>query len=215
MTSEDSRIFQFKISLKCIKPKIWRRIQVPSSYNFLQLHYAIQDSMGWKSRFTDYHLHVFRRRFGPFGRSGCIEIGKPIDTSSNFMGFWDRVEIVPEEVAKIDEYFGCVKTKYVYLYDFGDDWEHEIVLEKVLPAVEGYTYPKCISGKRACPPEDCGGYDGYDDHLKIVRNSKHPEHKKHLEWVKSQDAKLDPEEFDPKAVKFYEGNPNKGRESNL
>ncbi|GFU40557.1 uncharacterized protein y4hQ [Trichonephila clavipes] len=197
MNSDSSQVFQLKISLKFIKPAIWRRIEVPASYNFRQLHYAIQDSMGWKSGFMDYHLHAFRMR-DPRTKLR-VEIGIPNNDG------YDINETIPEETTKIAEYFKDLKTKAMYEYDFGDGWEHDVVLEKIFPAVEGCTYPRCTAGKRACPPEDCGGLDGYDNHVKIVKNSNHPEYEEHCEWVKSQCASLDPEEFDPASVKFYEG----------
>ncbi|GFR06129.1 uncharacterized protein y4hQ [Trichonephila clavata] len=200
MSSNDSLVYQFKISLKCIKPNIWRRIQVPASYTFRQLHYAIQDSMGWKSGLGDYHLHTFI--FRPFRSGSMFEIGPPSGLD------YDVHEIIPEKVTKIAE-FCKVGKKATYMYDFGDDWGHDVVLEKILPAVEGCTYPRCIKGKRACPPEDCGGYEGYDEHIAIIRNSKHPEYESHCKWVEKQNASLNPEEFDPAAVKFYEGDASK------
>ncbi|KAF8777314.1 uncharacterized protein y4hQ-like [Argiope bruennichi] len=187
-------IFQFKISLKFIKPKIWRRIQVPANYTFQQLHWAIQDSMGWKSNFGNYHLHVFRMS----KNRNTIEIGLPNDFDS-------FAETIPEERAKLMDFFTEPKTKALYEYDFGDGWEHDVVLEKILSAVEGIVYPKCVAGKRACPPEDCGGYDGYEEHLEIIRNPRHPEYKNHMEWLKSTAAGPDPEEFDPNSVIFHEG----------
>ncbi|GFR11117.1 uncharacterized protein y4hQ [Trichonephila clavata] len=201
MNSDASQVFQFKISLKDIKPTIWRRIEVPAYYNFRQLHYTIQDSMGWKSGFRDYHLHAFRMKH-PLTQIR-IEIGIPNDHGL------DLNETIPEETTKIAEYFKDLKTKAMYEYDFGDGWEHDVVLEKIFPAVAGCTYPRCTAGKRACPPEDCGGWDGYNNHVKIVKNSKHSDYKEHCEWVKSQDASLDPEEFDPASVKFYEGDISK------
>ncbi|GIY10375.1 uncharacterized protein y4hQ [Caerostris darwini] len=188
-------IFQFKISLKCIKPRIWRRIQVPSDYTFQQLHFAIQDAMGWQSRFYNYHLHSFELRVP---RSGMkIEIGIDHEFSPS--------ECISEETAYINEYFLIPKAKATYLYDFGDNWEHGVVLEKILPAVSGDKYPKCIGGKRACPPEDCGGYDGYDEHIEIIGSRRHPEYKDHMEWLESKPVGTDPEEFDPAAVVFCGG----------
>ena len=90
-------------------------------------------------------------------------------------------------------------TKSEYVYDFGDNWEHTVKLEKILPRQEGIPYPKCTDGKRACPPEDCGGSWGYEDFLKAITNPKHREHKEMLDWV---GGSFDPEHFDIKEVVF-------------
>ncbi|GFT88376.1 uncharacterized protein y4hQ [Trichonephila clavipes] len=206
MNTNDSQVYQFKISLHQIKPYIWRRIQVPASYTFRQLHFAIQDSMGWKSGLQDYHLHTFTFRY--FGSKCVTEVGPPAGRS--FGSFFPRNRVIPEKKAKIAQYFK-VGRKAVYTYDFGDDWDHDVVLEKILPAVEGCTYPRCIKGKRACPPEDCGGYEGYNEHIAIIRDSNHPEYEKHCEWVTNQNASLNPEKFDPAAVKFCEGKIRKAK----
>jgi len=86
-----------------------------------------------------------------------------------------------------------------YRYDFGDNWEHTIVLEKILPRKAGIKYPVCIAGERACPPEDCGGTDGYFDFLEAIKNPFHERHKEMLCWV---GGKFDPDLFDPAKVKF-------------
>ncbi len=87
--------------------------------------------------------------------------------------------------------------KFIYEYDFGDGWEHEILIEKILPPEEGKVYPVCLTGKRACPPEDCGGIWGYADFLEAIQDPKHPEHDEMLEWV---DGEFDPVAFDPDEV---------------
>jgi Plasmid pRiA4b ORF-3-like protein. len=84
------------------------------------------------------------------------------------------------------------KDKFRYVYDFGDDWRHDIVVEKVLDPDEGIKYPVCIGGKRNCPPEDVGGPWGYEDFLEAIQDPQHPEHESMLEWV---GGSFDPEEF--------------------
>jgi hypothetical protein len=84
-----------------------------------------------------------------------------------------------------------------YTYDFGDNWEHTIQIEKVVDAEPGIRYPRCIDGKRACPPEDCGGAWGYGDFLKAIQDPKHSEHEEMTEWIGGE---FDPEEFDLAAV---------------
>ena len=86
---------------------------------------------------------------------------------------------------------------FIYEYDFGDSWQHEIKIEKMLPP-EDQRYPVCLAGKRACPPEDCGGFPGYQHLLRILRNPKHEEHEDMLEWIG--------EDFDPEAFNLVEIN---------
>ena len=89
-----------------------------------------------------------------------------------------------------------------YQYDFGDSWEHAIILQKVIPAESKVAYPRCIAGENACPPEDCGGFPGYDRLCKIMKQPKHKEHKEMLEWLGLTSAK----EFNPKAFDIAEAN---------
>ena len=86
-----------------------------------------------------------------------------------------------------------VKDKLIYEYDFGNSWEHELLVEKILPREAGKRYPLCLMGKRACPPEDCGGIWGYASLLETIRDSEHPEHEEMVEWVGSE---FDPDGFD-------------------
>jgi hypothetical protein len=190
MPTKPSNIYQFKITLKEIKPKIWRRIQVPGNYTFWDLHVAIQDAMGWE----DCHLHQFEI-LNP--KTGEREIIATEDDE-------DSYETISEEKAKISQYFLSAKNKANYEYDFGDGWEHEVVLEKILPPVDGSKYPQCIAGERACPPEDCGGIWGYAYLLEIIADTKHPEYQERMEWLGDD---FNSEEFDPKSVKF--DNPKK------
>jgi hypothetical protein len=88
------------------------------------------------------------------------------------------------------------KDKFVYEYDFGDGWEHKVVLEKILPS-DSSEAPVVIKGKKACPPEDCGGIWGYYDFLKAIQDPKHEEHESMLEWVGGE---FDPDEFDMKTI---------------
>ena len=87
----------------------------------------------------------------------------------------------------------CFRLFGGYQYDFGDDWRHVVNIEKTLPAEPGASYPRCIDGKRRCPPEDCGGAYGYENLLETVRNPSRPEHEQMLDWV---GGSFDPETFD-------------------
>jgi hypothetical protein len=184
------RVYQFKIHLKNLKPLIWRRIQVPETYTFWDLHVAIQDSMGW----LDYHLHEFKVKNPSTGLEESI--GIPDD--------FGEMEMEAGWELKISDFFSLENAKAEYVYDFGDNWEHQLELEKILPRDRNLKYPICIAGKRACPPEDCGGFWGYEDFLKIIKDPTHEEHLSMLEWAGGE---FDPEKFDPQSVHF--DNPKK------
>ncbi len=185
--SKYSNIYQFKISLEGISPPIWRRIQVPENYSFWDLHVAIQDSMGW----LDSHLHSFILKNPSTGEKE--EIGIPSDD------FIDEIPMLPGWKENISKWFKEENKKVEYIYDFGDDWHHGVTLEKIMPTEERIKYPRCIAGKRACPPEDCGGVWGYHDLLEIISNPAHEEYEEMMEWLGGE---YDPEAFEPTKVEF-------------
>jgi len=185
-------VYEFKVTLNGIQPPIWRRIQVPASYSFWALHVALQDAMGW----LDYHLHVFEIR-RPCKRK-AVEIGIPDED------FDDHV-ILPGWEVPIAKHFTAPGSAAVYRYDFGDGWEHEVLLEGILLKEKGAKYPKCIAGERACPPEDCGGVPGYFNLLDILADPQHEEHEEMLAWLKGHAKNYYPycpDEFDPGQVRF-------------
>jgi len=185
MTKKFNQVYQFKITLKGVRPPIWRRIQVAETYTFWDLHVAIQDVMGW----LDYHLHEFEM-VNP-STDLKVNIGSPDEDFGR--------EVLPEWKQKIADYFSMENRSADYVYDFGDNWEHKIQLEKILPREKNINYPICIKGKRACPPEDCGGIWGYEDFLEIITDPNHEEYEEMLEWVGGE---FDPEHFDVKEVHF-------------
>lgn len=168
-----SNIYQMKVTLMDSKPPIWRRIQVPSDISLSKLHQILQAIMGW----TDSHLHQFV--------AGDKIYGVP-DPDYGF-------EVINERRVKLSQVAKGEKTKFRYEYDFGDNWQHQLLVEKVLPAESGVHYPRCLTGKRACPPEDCGGVYGYSTFLEAIQDPGHPEHQDMLEWVGGE---FDPEQFD-------------------
>ena len=186
MSKKYDRVYQFKITLKGIKPPIWRRIQVPETYTFWDLHVAIQDSMGW----TDTHLHHFAIKNAATGLKE--EIGIP---DEDFVDVTTR----PGWKRKIANYFSSRNDKAEYIYDYGGDWRHSIKLEKILEPSEGIKYPMCTGGARACPPEDCGGIGGYENFLEAIMDPKNPQHKELLDWVGGD---FDPKSFDMEDVIF-------------
>jgi len=196
MKKRYDKVYQFRIDLRDVRPPIWRRIQVPETYTFWDLHVAIQSAMGW----TDSHLHEFEINDPTDGEK--IRIGLPIEDYDD--------EVIPDWKRNIADLFCPENPKAHYIYDFGDCWEHLIRLEKVLPKEKNVDYPICIDGKRACPPEDCGGVWGYEEFLKAIRNPKHKEHKEMLEWI---GGGFDPEHFDLEEIEFID--PDKHRRDAL
>ena len=146
---------RFKIRLVGIRPPIWRRIEVPGDYTFWDLHVAIQDAMGWEG----YHLHEFQpggsRGNRPRGLGAPRGIGIPDPDGGDDMRAGWKV--------RLSLYFREPGDEATYIYDFGDDWHHKVVLEAVEKRSKAISEPVCLGGRRACPPEDCGGVGGYYD----------------------------------------------------
>lgn len=187
-------VLQFHIELAEIEPIIWRCIQVPSKYSFWDLHVAIQDAMGW----LDYHLHAFRIKM-PHKRK-LTEIGIPTDD------YLDQ-QTTPGWEVPLTDYFQEIGSSALYLYDFGDEWHHNVLLEGVLLKDKKAKYPRCIRGERACPPEDCGGVSGYYDLIDILKNPKHTDYNGHIEWLKEHAKNYypyDPNYFNPEEVEFWD-----------
>ncbi|MEA3339902.1 MAG: plasmid pRiA4b ORF-3 family protein [Chloroflexota bacterium] len=176
--SANVSIYQIKITLRDSKPPIWRRIQVRSDATLGDMHHIIQEVMGW----WDYHLHQFivgETYYGPL-----------------HPGYDDFIDFDENEV-QLSQIVAGEKFSFVYEYDFGDSWEHILLVEKVLPVEPDQRYPICLKGKRACPHEDVGGIWGYDTFLEAIQDPEHPEHEEYLEWAGGE---FDPEAFDLDAV---------------
>jgi hypothetical protein len=180
-------IQQFKITLLDTWPVIWRRIQIPTTGTFLDLHAAIQSSMGWKNC----HLHMFR--IGK--RSEILIMGDPIDDP-----FDDADEnTFNGRETPVAQFLNKPGDVAIYEYDMGDAWLHEILLEGVLLKEKGVKYPRCLAGERACPPEDCGGTPGFENLLEILGKPDDPEYEALIDWLGDE---YDPDDFDPATVKF-------------
>lgn len=177
-TKPTDALYQFKITLLGAKPAIWRRIQVPDC-TLDRLHEYIQTAMGW----TNSHLHHFR--------IGEQLYGDPLLMQENMeeLGYEDSTTTLVSEIIPTSG----KRFRFIYEYDFGDGWEHEVLCEGCPKAEADRKYPLCLQGKRACPPEDCGGVWGYADFLEAIRNKNHEQHEDMLEWIGGQ---FDPEEFD-------------------
>jgi hypothetical protein len=179
-------VYQFKITLRGTKPPIWRRIQVPDSYTFYDLHVAIQDAMGWQ----DYHLHMFELN-DKDARGGCIRIESPFTEPD----FEEEGTMLTTE-APIKSFFKKLKDRVLYTYDYGDGWQHDVVLEKIVAREPRKAYPACLAGELACPPEDCGGVYGYYQCVKAIENKDNSDGL--LAWL----GRWKPDKFDPQRVKF-------------
>ena len=177
---EPKNIYQLKITLKHIRPPIWRRIQVPGDYNLYDLHDVIQDVFGW----LDYHLHEFR--------IGNSNYGNP-----ELLDEFDEFGINDESDFAIQDLDLKEGKSFVYEYDFGDSWEHTVLIEKILPYDKNKKLPICIKGKRACPPEDVGGIWGYQMFLEAINGPKNEEHESYMEWIGGE---FDPELFNLKSI---------------
>ncbi len=172
----ENSVYQFIIELEGIQPPIWRRILIPGNSTMRDLHQAIQDVMGWQ----DYHMHQFRVP-DPFS-------GNPLEMKNH-----------DEKKEIIGDYF-TMETPYgEYIYDFGDYWEHTILLEMVTSLDEGATYPRCIEGERAAPPEDCGGVGGYLEMLEVLEDPEDEEYEETVEWLGDD---FNPEKFNQEDVVF-------------
>jgi hypothetical protein len=177
--ASSATVYRIKITLRGAKPPIWRRLEVPSGMTLQRLHRTIQDAFGWQ----DCHMWVFETDMGDYGVADQ-ELGHRSAASKKLM-----------DVA------GYVGDRIRYTYDFGDNWDHEILVEDVLAAEPGVKYPRAVAGRRAGPPEDCGGIWGYQDLCEILANPEHEEHQSRLEWLGLDSAdEFDPAAFDLAAV---------------
>lgn len=171
-------LFQFKITLLDIQPAIWRRIQVPDC-TLVDLHVYVQAAFGWEN----YHLHQFE--------IDGVRYSQPAPDGDDFgMDFEDETDVLLSNLlAKSSR-----KARWIYEYDFGDGWRHEILFEGFPPIDPKAKIPLCLEGERACPPEDCGGPWGYGDYLAAIADSENEQHEELLEWR----GPFDPEAFDAK-----------------
>jgi len=167
--------YQIKITLAWSKPPIWRRVIVRSDMKLNRFHDVIQRVMGW----TDSHLHQFI--------VGRTFYGKP-DPEVTHIGS----PTLNEKHYSIADLAPAARNKFIYEYDFGDGWNHEVLVEKVLPPDPAFKHPICVAGARARPPEDCGGIHGYYEMLTALANPKHPRHQDMKEWI----GEWDPYAFD-------------------
>jgi hypothetical protein len=172
--AEKGTLYQLKITLRGVsKPPVWRRVLVHADASLAKLHWVIIAAMGWDGS----HLHIFSDDTTLYGTT-------PDDENEDEFALAD-VLVEPGDRLR-------------YMYDFGDDWDHDIKLEKVLPPDAGTlaaAVPVCLAGKGACPPEDCGGAWGYANLKETLADPSDEDHEEMLEWLGLED----PSDFDPAA----------------
>jgi hypothetical protein len=165
--NQDQTILQVKITLlRVSKPPVWRRLLLGSEMSLGQLHGVIQVAMGW----WDYHMHVFSTQAGEYG------------VPDPELGFLDESRMM------LSQLLSEPGNRIRYTYDFGDAWEHEISLEKVLGVDSEQLYPTCVAGRGACPPEDCGSIWGYARLREVLADPSDEEHARVLEWLELESA---------------------------
>jgi len=179
-----NKVYQIKIALENIRPPIWRRILVSGDTTLDEMHDIMQAIMGW----WDYHLHQFIVHGEYYGVPDDEYIG------------WR--EMRDEQNYTLEPLIPAEKFKFVYEYDFGDSWEHKLLVEKIMTPQEvqrlhAGPLPVCLKGKRSRPPEDVGGVWGYANFLQAIGDPEHPEHDEYLEWAGGD---FDPERFDLEEV---------------
>lgn len=196
-TVRPKTVLRFRIDLEDCPVPVWRLIDVPENYSFWDLHVAIQDSMGW----LDCHLHEFSAR-------------RPKSRLRQPVGLPHDEDLLPPVLAgweiPVSRFFQKPGDVMQYLYDFGDGWQHAITLTGLLLAEPDQSYPACIDGAGAGPPEDCGGVWGYERLLAVINDPEHEEHADLRRWLRGarpDNWPFDPAHFDQVAVSF--DSPNK------
>ena len=170
-------IYQMGVTVKGVRPLIWRRIQVTVCTKLGALHGILQAVMGWSDR----HLHEFNIHGIPYG-----------DASQS-----PAENVIDENTVNLSQLISGEKQRFLYVYDLTDNWEHEILVERILPIDEGMQYPVCLNGRRSCPPEDCGGPRRYAKLLETIRSPSHPQYEETWDQVGEN---FDPERFDIKSI---------------
>lgn len=172
-----AQALRLRVSLQEVEPEIWRLLLVRESMTLARLHDLIQRTMGW----TNSHLHQFEIQGQVFTD---LETWEPFDE--------DDEEPGDPEISRLRDFHLKEGAVFTYLYDFGDHWMHDVVVEEVRPVRGSERLPRCVAGARACPPEDCGGTGGYFQLLEALHDPTNSEHESYLEWL---GGSFDPEAF--------------------
>jgi hypothetical protein len=162
--AKNREIYQFKVTLIGIATPIWRRVLVAGDCTLAQFHHVLQVAMGWEN----YHLYMFRiagKTYGPPDPDGDGEL-----------------KLIDAKRTRLHSVLPSVGTSFTYVYDFGDNWQHDVLLEAIVMPVPDVTYPFCNAGERNCPPEDVGGIGGYRKYLEVMADPSHQEHQDLMMW---------------------------------
>jgi Plasmid pRiA4b ORF-3-like protein/Photoprotection regulator fluorescence recovery protein len=171
MKISDPQVYQFKATLRNIAPPIWRRIQVCGDYTLDQLHGVLQVAMGWEN-YHEYEFLVARSRY------------RVPDSE-------DESKVLDARQVRIRDVFPAEGAESEYIYDFGDYWQHDLQFEYISTAEQGAPCPRCLDGGRSCPPEDVGGFRGYQDYLAVIADPSHEAYEEMTAWQ----GAFDPEAF--------------------
>ena len=170
-------IYELTVTLRESTPRIWRRLLVPSTITLSDLHTVLQRTMGW----TNSHRHEFEAGGVRYGTNDPEDDTQRMSERRTTL---DQVLRQPQEILR-------------YEYDFGDSWEHDVVLERILPPDPVHLYPLVTAGARACPPEDVGGIGGYKDLLDALPDPHRPEQEDTAAGI---GRAFDPDAFDLREV---------------
>jgi len=179
MMAKTRALYQLRIALQDIQPTVWRQIQVQEDITLGKLHDILQVVMDWE----DYHLHEFM-------------IGRRLYSVPDQDDDMNERKVIDERSERLCDAVPRVGTQFLYLYDFGDSWRHDLLLEAILLPEASMQYPRCIAGERRTPPEDVGGTHGYEEYLEAIADPEHEEHENMLRWR----GAFDPEAFSPDEV---------------
>jgi len=168
------QIFQIHLSLPETEPLVWRRIHVSGLFTLEALHSVFQMVMGWQM------THLYEFKIGPHRYSDPDEFDNSVKSP--------QISIAAALAGH---------TSFQYTYDFGDNWEHEVLVEGITASDKNFNYPICVGGENACPPEDCHGVPGYANLKKIISNANDPEFGDMLRWLGGH---FNPASFDPNRI---------------
>jgi len=174
----EDAVYILRITLEAVEPPVWRRVQVPGSITLERLDMVIQKAMGWRN----VHLHEFV--------VGGTRYGQPEPDEPHY-------KVEPEWKLTLRGAAPTKGARFRYVYDLGDGWGHEVLVEAIQALAAPLKHPVCLAGERACPPEGCGGTPGYANLLDVLRDRTHPEHRDMLAWA---GRGFNPERFDLAAV---------------
>lgn len=167
-----------KVTLRDIKPPVWRRLLLPGPMTLADLHEAIQAAMGWHGG----HLHAFDIAGRQYGDRRTVDVVDDMDDETRLT---------------LNGLLRSGVARFTYTYDLGDNWQHQVLMERTQPALDAGSHPACVAGKRNCPPEDCGGPWGYAELLAAIADPSHPEHADRRAWLGDD---FDPDKFEVDAA---------------